>query len=145
MGFFDKFYILHIISHFIQNTRKNWRKEFSSLKHVNISLKYVNIKPVWFHADWRPPLFSCSFLSFQMWRNSPLLCVPRWFSYNLPTINHFSHNKIYRIISLFVCMFRIFHPTGEFFTHLEMLQLLARGYKFWPMISTHDHWAVRVL
>ena len=138
MDFFDNIYILHIISHFIQSTRKNWKKELSSLK-------YLNIKPVWFHADWRPPLFSCSFLSFQMWRNFPLPCVPRWFSYNLPTINYFSHIKIYRIISLFVCMFRIFHPTWEFFTHLEMSPLLERGYKFWPMLGTHDLWAVRVL
>ena len=125
MDFFDNIYILHIISHFIQSTRKNWKKELSSLK-------YLNIKPVWFHADWRPPLFSCSFLSFQMWRNFPLPCVPRWFSYNLPTINYFSHIKIYRIISLFVCMFRIFHIP------LENVSLIWRCHHYWRGATNFD-------
>ena len=33
---------------------------------------------------------------------------------------------------------RIFHAFGDVTTTVN-------GYKFWPMLGTHDHWAVRVL
>ena len=46
---------------------------------------------------------------------------------------------------LFVCLFRVFHPTREFFTHLETSPLPVKGCKFWPMLGTHCHWAVGVL
>ena len=65
-----------------------------------------------------------------MWRNSPLPCVPRWFSYNLPTINYFSHIKIYR--SLFVCMFRIFHIP------LENFSLIWRCHHYWRGATNFD-------
>ena len=55
----------------------------------------------------------------------------------------------YLCISLlmnFVCLFVWgFHSIRKCFTPLEMSPLLVKGYKFWPMLSTHGHWAVRVL
>ena len=45
----------------------------------------------------------------------------------------------------YVCLSGVFRPTQEFFTHLEMSPLPLNGCKFWPMLSTYGHWAVRVL
>ena len=50
-----------------------------------------------------------------------------------------------------VCLFvrglsshsRISH--SRIFTHMHTSPLPLKGYKFWPMLGTHDHWAVRVL
>ena len=52
-------------------------------------------------------------------------------------------------ITVFVCLFVwSFCPTRYFFTHLETSPLTSplpvRGCKFWPMLGTHDHWAVSV-
>ena len=49
------------------------------------------------------------------------------------------------VIRLFVCMFGGYRPTRKFFTHIETSSLPVKGYTFWPMLGTHDHWAVRVL
>ena len=43
----------------------------------------------------------------------------------------------------FICLFGVFRPTREFFTHLETSPLPVKGCKFWPMVGTYDHWAVR--
>ena len=43
---------------------------------------------------------------------------------------------------LFVCSSRVYRPTREFFTHMETSLLPV---KFWPVLGTHGHWAVRVL
>ena len=50
-------------------------------------------------------------------------------------------NNVY----LFVCLFVVFRPTWGFFTHMEMSILPVKGCKFWPMLGTRGHWAVRVL
>ena len=44
---------------------------------------------------------------------------------------------------LFVCLF--FVPLENFFTHLETSPLPMKSCKFWPMLGTLGHWAVRVL
>ena len=38
-----------------------------------------------------------------------------------------------------------FRPTRECFTHMETSTWPVKGCKFWPMLRTHGHWAVRVL
>ena len=40
------------------------------------------------------------------------------------------------------CLFGLFHPTQEFFLHMETSTLLTKGCKFWPIQSTHGHGAV---
>ena len=35
---------------------------------------------------------------------------------------------------VFVCLFGIYLPTREFFTHMETSPLLVKGCKFWPML-----------
>ena len=37
------------------------------------------------------------------------------------------------------CLFGVFHPTEEFFTHLETALLPLKGCKFSPMLSTDGH------
>ena len=51
---------------------------------------------------------------------------------------------VYHRVCLFVCLFGVFCSTRYFFTHLETSPLPVRGCKFWPMLGTHDHWAVSV-
>ena len=47
---------------------------------------------------------------------------------------------------LFVCLFEVCRPTREFFTHMETTSPLpVKGCKFFPMLGTHSHWAMRVL
>ena len=46
---------------------------------------------------------------------------------------------------LFVCLPGVYRPTREFFTHMETSLVPVKGCKFWPMLGTHGHWAVRVL
>ena len=46
-------------------------------------------------------------------------------------------------INMFV--YGVYHPTWEFFTHMETSPLPVKGCKFWPMLGSHGHWAVRVL
>ena len=43
--------------------------------------------------------------------------------------------------NLLVCLFEVFRPTREFFTHMETSPLPVKGCKFWPMLGTHGHWA----
>ena len=47
------------------------------------------------------------------------------------------------LVNLFVCL-RFFVPLKNF-SHMETPQSLVEGCKFWPMLGTHGHWAVRVL
>ena len=55
------------------------------------------------------------------------------------------------IVNALKCMFskrnllRYLRPTREFFTHMETSPLPVKGCKFWHMLSTHGHWAVRFL
>ena len=45
---------------------------------------------------------------------------------------------------IFVCaLFLSFRPTREFFTHMETSPLPVKGCKFWLVLGTHGHWAVR--
>ena len=48
---------------------------------------------------------------------------------------------------LFVCVFGVYRPTQEFFTHtcIETSPLPVKVCKVWLMLGTHGHWAVRVL
>ena len=39
----------------------------------------------------------------------------------------------------------VFRPTREFFTQMETSPFPMKGCKFWPMLGTRVHWAVRVL
>ena len=43
------------------------------------------------------------------------------------------------------CLCGVYRPTREFFTYIEMSTLPVKGCKFWPMLGTYGHWAVRVL
>ena len=43
---------------------------------------------------------------------------------------------------LFVCLFWVYRPTREFFTHMDTSPLPVKGCRFWPMLDTHGHWAV---
>ena len=40
---------------------------------------------------------------------------------------------------LFAFLFGVYHPTREFFTHMEMSPLPVKGCKFLPMLGTHGH------
>ena len=37
----------------------------------------------------------------------------------------------------------VFSPTREFFTHVDASPSPVKGCKFWRMLGTHAHWAVR--
>ena len=48
--------------------------------------------------------------------------------------------------TVWICLFfEVFCPTREFFTHLETSPLPVKGWKFWPILGTYCHWAVRGL
>ena len=49
------------------------------------------------------------------------------------------------ILVVFFCLFGVYRPKREFFTYMETWQLPVKGCKFWPLLGTHGHWAVRVL
>ena len=40
-------------------------------------------------------------------------------------------------------LFGDYRPTRKYFTHMETSRLLVKGCKFWPILGTHGHWAVR--
>ena len=42
---------------------------------------------------------------------------------------------IQRSVCLFACLFGVFRPTGEFFTHLETSWLPVKGCSFWPILA----------
>ena len=46
-------------------------------------------------------------------------------------------------ISVVWLFFGVYRPTREFFTDMETSPLPVKGCKFWPMLGTHGHWAVR--
>ena len=46
---------------------------------------------------------------------------------------------------VFVCLFGVYRPTQEFFTHMETSPFPVKDYKFWPMLGTHNNWAVKFL
>ena len=74
--------------------------------------------------------------------HGPLAC------YSLEPQTHFSlHDFIFTriMIKKFVCLCGVYRPTREFITHMETSPLPVKGCKFWPMLSTLGHWAVRVL
>ena len=51
----------------------------------------------------------------------------------------------YCFLYSFVSLFAPFRPTRECYTHMEMSPLPVKGCKFWPMLVTQGHWAVRNL
>ena len=44
-----------------------------------------------------------------------------------------------------ICLLFVVYCPLENFPHMETLLLPVKGCKFWPMLDTHGHWAVRVL
>ena len=50
--------------------------------------------------------------------------------------------SVHIVIHFFVC-FEFFNSTREFFTHIETSSLPVKGFKFWPILDTRGHWAVR--
>ena len=40
-------------------------------------------------------------------------------------------------VCLFVCLFWVFRPNREFFTHMETSPWLVKDWKFWPILRTH--------
>ena len=48
-------------------------------------------------------------------------------------------------VNMFVCLFVVFRPTREIFSHMVTSHLPVKGCKFWPMLGTHGHWVLRVL
>ena len=53
------------------------------------------------------------------------------------------HRNLNTVFSLLVS-FEVFHPTWEFFTHMETSTLPVKGCKFWSVLGTYGHWAVGV-
>ena len=45
----------------------------------------------------------------------------------------------------FVCLFFLAHENQQFLTHIQWSSLPIKGSKFWPMLGSLSHWAVRVL
>ena len=45
---------------------------------------------------------------------------------------------------LFVCLYGVYRPTHECFTHMVTSPLPVKGCKFWPILGTHCHWTVKV-
>ena len=84
--------------------------------------------------------------------DSILLIFPRWFKElenQITVINSLPSRYVRPFCnisrSLIVCLGGVLRPTREFFTHMETSPLPMKGFKFWPMLSTHGHWAVRFL
>ena len=50
-----------------------------------------------------------------------------------------------RFLEIWFCLFVVFSPTWKCFTYMETSSLPVKGCKFWPMLGTRGHWAVRVL
>ena len=48
-------------------------------------------------------------------------------------------------VCVFVCLFGVYRPTQEVFTHMETSPLQVKGCKFWPLLDIRSHWVVRVL
>ena len=74
------------------------------------------------HYWWNNSFGHCLFLQNQRHRQSKVLsfqCLLRWFS-------------------MFVCLFGVFRPIREFFTHMETSPLPVKGCKFWPMLGTEQ-------
>ena len=46
-------------------------------------------------------------------------------------------HSMYVHVCMFVCLFGVYRPTREFFTHMETSPLPVKGCKFWPMLSTY--------
>ena len=57
----------------------------------------------------------------------------------------FTYATVCLCVYLFVCLFGVYRPTQEVFTHMETSPLQVKGCKFWPMLDIHSHWVVRVL
>ena len=74
------------------------------------------------------------FLSSLMGLDDPSSCISE------------SESTISAVNTFFLLnLFGIFRPSREFFTQMETSPLTVKGRKFWPMLGTHGHWAVRVL
>ena len=54
-------------------------------------------------------------------------------------------SKINPYYVLQICLYGVYRPTREFFTHIETSPLPVKGCQFLPMLGTHGHKALRVL
>ena len=71
-----------------------------------------------------------------------VICIPFGRAYLMAYVM----NCITCTCMIFVCLvFGVYRPTRKFFTHMETSPLPVKDCKFWSMLGTHGHWAVRVL
>ena len=59
-------------------------------------------------------------------------------SFNKDRNNYQAEVSFFRLI--LICLFVVFRPTREFFTHMETSPMPVKGCKFLPiMLDTHGH------
>ena len=63
-------------------------------------------------------------------------------SWNVKACSSSSSRKMKK---MFVCLFGVYLPTREYFSHMQTSPLAVKGFKFWSMLGTHGHCAERVL
>ena len=79
--------------------------------------------------------------SFWWWSVSTGICWMFTYSRQIPN----NVRKGHRWFFFLVCFFGVYRPTRKFFTHMETSPLPVEGCKFWPMLGTYGHWAMRFL
>ena len=111
--------IMQMITSWLYDTRLLGINSYAQIPTgITAELWYISSQPV-VHSD------QCFFVCL-------IVCLFAWLCVCL-------------LVCVFVCLFGIFRPTPEFFTTLETSPLPVKGCKFWPMLGTYSHWAVRVL
>ena len=74
-----------------------------------------------------------------------------WYLHHLPSVSgrtlttYACWEQDFNPTSIYICLFVVFLPTREFFTHLETSPLHVKSCKYWPILDTQGHWPVRVL
>ena len=118
-----------------------WSVRYENLFTLSfISNDFASVK--WYYCRRNPSFIMGKMSIFQM--KYFAICSKRSKSLLSPT--SFSCVKFLYVGSgSIICLFVVYRPTREFFTHMETSPLPVKGCKFWPMLGTHGHWAVRVL
>ena len=70
------------------------------------------------------------------------LILYTWLCNNANTI---SWKCLFLLIIRIVKCLNLFSFNVKFFSHMETSQLYVKDFKFWPILSTRSHWAVKVL
>ena len=78
--------------------------------------------------------------SFWWWSVSTGICWMFTYSRQIPNNVRKGHRWFF-----LVCFFGVYRPTRKIFTHMETSPLPVEGCKFWPMLGTYGHWAMRFL